>query len=290
MSTQPSSPLPASSASSTLVMTPPPIDIARANVPLAKGPLQPHISNLPRRKPQQPRNPNMHARRAKGISTMLATGCNLRMTTAGEHNASSSSSGSQSKKSQYATSPIVVPVVPRILQSPPNLSLEAAPSPIYTQQLGRQSGLLVVLDTGKDALPGVVRISGPSEDSSSTLTLELPRNTHDNGMTTLLPTHLDLLSSFVAGIKTTRIAVVAPPESSVDAFSIGLFLYLHIHPETETDTEMSSEADPAATRVHRLFWRWHDIPEEDPEGLQRGWRGLLSREGLDELVHLIERT
>nr|GAT45984.1 predicted protein [Mycena chlorophos] len=120
---EPPSPLPASSES-TLVMTPPPLELA--NTPKLgldahdHGPLQPHISNLPRRKPRpllrMPMKPVRQ--RAQGVMECPPT---LRVTVPGgaqgdnsDSDSDSESDSAKSRRSQFAMSPISIPTLPHV--------------------------------------------------------------------------------------------------------------------------------------------------------------------------------
>ncbi|KAJ7057059.1 hypothetical protein C8F01DRAFT_1308728 [Mycena amicta] len=315
---QPSSPLPASSCSSTLVLTPPPLEFTGNGLlghGLApKGPLQPHISNLPRRKPRalpvvvnSPRKS-----RTKGVSMMEYVPPTLRITAAGvgrdsgfgSDSDSDSHSSSESTKSQFAVSPIAIPSLPPILAR----AGAVLPTPrgvlgksSSVQRLGRSSGVFLSLgeddavlsdvDTIVRILPGSSTPSSTGSDSDThTLCLGTTSAPRDDGLPTLQPAQLDAVCSFVQ--RQRRIAVVAPsPEYAADAFSVGLCAYYNAVPAPDrdgVDWEMSVDADPGATRLHRLVWKWHDLPEDSSGALASQWRGLLSRDGLDIVATVLE--
>ncbi|KAJ7122565.1 hypothetical protein C8R43DRAFT_1136190 [Mycena crocata] len=316
----PSSPFrlsPSSACSSTLIITPTPLPPVRG--PAAKGPLQPHITNLPRR-----RRP-------------MAT---LRIS------APPSSASPKPPDSTYLPSPIQLPSLPPFPISPgfpppavregPTIAQPRGPvQPAHgnvprrakplsetqlrarrrrercVQELGRASGVFVAfpphpLDTteeDEDEFDAVVRIS-PAEDGGSnakvvdkgggaTMSLVTP-GTRDDGVPSLTAAQLRAACAFVWAHQADgrRVLITAPRAYAVDAMSVGVCCGSRSVESARAsprphELEGGDGVDADADRVHRLVMRWHDLPssqdDEDDDfggGLKDDWRGLLSHDGI----------
>ncbi|KAF7307753.1 hypothetical protein MKEN_01135400 [Mycena kentingensis (nom. inval.)] len=325
---QPPSPFP-SSSSSTLLMTPPPIQL---HVPAqAKGPIQPHFSNLPR-KPRVVRvappqsSPNKTPRR-KGVSAMDCAPPTLKITAPGLSRDNTSYTSDESRRSQYAMSPIAIPLLPPIPLSPgaqtrhPHLLGASLPAPGHVsrsrsrtppsgvagvvQRLGRAANIVISLVEPNDGVSdadAVVQIHSSESDSvvedcsasPSTLRIGISSPPRDDGVPRLLPAQLHAVGVLIRKVavhRQRRIAVVAPSdEYSTEAFAMALSAYYSEGDFPDLESIQGLEGfDAEPSRLRRLVWRWHDLPEESIGGLSGRFRGLLSCDGLDWLVSALEK-
>ncbi|KAJ7503376.1 hypothetical protein B0H11DRAFT_582374 [Mycena galericulata] len=317
----PSSPFrmsPGSSCSSTLIMTPAPLLPLRGPAP--KGHLQPHVTNLPRR-----RKPPM------------AT--TLRISAPPPPSTSSPATAD----SNYTPTPIQIPALPALpfpisAGGIPQLrgsDAEGIPPPAprgpvqpahgnvprrakpltaaqdrarrrregCIQELGRASGVFVAFDCDwvKDETEfgAVVRILQGSEGNdadvddkgggTSFMRLVAP-GSRDDGVPCLLPEQLWAACTFISRQRAEgrRVAITTPRAHAADAFSVGICWVSC----TAEFTPLGADQDGDAERVHRLVMHWHDLPADEDEdyysgGLKDEWRGLLSRDGMDYVAAVV---
>ncbi|KAJ6520809.1 hypothetical protein DFH09DRAFT_1331634 [Mycena vulgaris] len=319
---RPSSPFqlsPGSSCSSTLIMTPVPLPPLRRPAP--KGPLQPHITNLPRRRRAPMANLCMSAppRSASGDSTYAPSpiqipslpvlpfpisggGCAILGAALGQCSPRTGTSHGAYQAPQRGAAPRA-----------------AAAASGASRKLGRSSGVFLAFECesaeeeAEDRFDAVVRISAAREGDAeegkdvgvddkgggAVLRFTAP-GTRDDGVPCLQPAQLRAACAFVSGHRAEgrRVLITAPRAHAVDALSVGVCC---IRSDAEVTRFMDEDADDDvdgdadAERVHRLVMRWHDLPAEDAEdddgydggGLKEEWRGLLSRDGMDYLAAVV---
>ncbi|KAJ7776635.1 hypothetical protein DFH07DRAFT_798780 [Mycena maculata] len=309
---------PGSSCSSTLIMTPAPLPSLRGPAP--KGALQPHITNLPRRR----RAPIATSLRISAPPTP------------------SRSTASPAPGSAQPTTPIHLPALPPLpfpISAGGVPDRPSAPAPTArgnvqpahgnvprrakpmteaqmrarrrrercVQELGRASGIFVAFpcDSAEDEneFGAEVRIApGPDEGATdvdvddkgggAAILRVVAPGTRDDGVPCLEPAQLRAAGAFVSKQRTAgrRVVITAPRAHAVDALSVGVCCVaaseLPSHEPPGQDPKVLDDADP---ELHRLVMRWHDLPADDDDddyggGLKGEWRGLLSRDGMDYLA------
>ncbi|KAJ7435565.1 hypothetical protein FB451DRAFT_251182 [Mycena latifolia] len=290
---------PGSSCSSTLIMTPASLPLLRGPAP--KGPLQPHITNLPRR------------RRAPMPTLRISA-------------PPPPSASSRATDSAYAPSPIQLPSLPPLpfpisaggvpmqretvgvlFPSPRgpvqpahgNVPRRAKPLSAAQartrrrrerciQELGRTSGVFIAFDCDpaeetdkEEGFDALVRIS-PARDGkedegkdagvhdkgggAAVLRIVVP-GTRDDGVPCLQPAQLRAACTFVWQQKAEgrRVMITAPRAHAVDALSVGVYCVSRGVEAGHSPVEYADNDEDDAERVHRLVMRWHDLPADDDE-------------------------
>ncbi|KAK6996813.1 hypothetical protein R3P38DRAFT_3070610 [Favolaschia claudopus] len=300
----PSSPYrlsPSSACSSTLIMTPaPPHHHQRGPAP--KGHLQPHISNLPRR------------RRAPGATTLRISA--PQAPSSSSLSPSPKEENANSTSSSYAPSPIQIPSLfpfgkgglmpPRngvlnsqgIWQAYRESPTTTAPSSSThrgrkraLQELGYGSGYFVAFEKlgsgeeGEDedmVFGATIRITHEEEvddeacviedkrgddDRGAELRLVVSGSSRDDGVPNLTPAQLRAAVAFGRRQREEghQVLITVPPRNPVDALSIGACCIAIEEPDTITKEELSldEDADADVERIHLLLVPWHDMPLEE---------------------------
>ncbi|KAJ6509760.1 hypothetical protein DFH09DRAFT_1334082 [Mycena vulgaris] len=296
---RPSSPFqlsPGSSCSSTLIMTPVPLPPLRRPAP--KGPLQPHITNLPRRRRAPMANLCMSAppRSASGDSTYAPSPIQIPSLPVLPFPISGGGVPMQRETLSVPSSAPRGPVQPAHGNVPRRTKpLSAAQLRARRrrerciQELGRSSGVFLAFECesaeeeAEDRFDAVVRISAAREGDAeegkdlgvddkgggAVLRFTAP-GTRDDGVPCLQPAQLRAACAFVSGHRAEgrRVLITAPRAHAVDALSVGVCC---IRSDAEVTRFMDEDADDDvdgdadAERVHRLVMRWHDLPAEDAE-------------------------
>ncbi|KAJ6596014.1 hypothetical protein B0H10DRAFT_2089147 [Mycena sp. CBHHK59/15] len=294
--TPPSSPFrlsPSSACSSTLITTPALSKPRRSPAP--KGPLQPHITNLPRRrrapKPipppvsEPPAQEPIHLPSPPPLPFPITAG------------------GIPQPRDAFGA--------PRGPVQPAHANLPRRAKPLTAaqararkrrercmQELGRASGVFVALGWGSedegtddDTHDAVVRITPEGNedeggDCDGILHVVAP-GTRDDGVPCLSPAQLRAACAFLCGRKADaegrgRVLITASRAHAVDALGLGVGVCCAASAGGDADTHPAD-----AEHVHRLVMRLHDLPADDDGddgddgGLKDAWRGLLSRDGMD---------
>ncbi|KAJ7792076.1 hypothetical protein B0H14DRAFT_3565075 [Mycena olivaceomarginata] len=126
------------------------------------------------------------------------------------------------------------------------------------------------------------------EETGKVLRLVVARGARDDGVPCLEPAQLRAACAFVGKHREggSRVLITTPRERAVDALSVGVCCATTISPDPEQVNSNGDTDIDAEEGVHQLL-RTTGMDNEDGDhggGLRDGWRGLLSRDGIEYLA------